>query len=241
MTYLEGTTGRRRIYLMRHGHVDYLSDDVVQSKNPRLARLTPQGQEEANAAGQALAAIPFDILICSGLRRSRETATFVQDWQAGTPPELEDDPRFEELNSGTFIEFKSREQLAATMTFQFENADKPGATFLDGGEKFTDGRERAIAGLSALIDRPSWSNALIVGHEGINRVILSWFCNAGLNASVSFEQDTGCINILDVDLVPNGAGHTIERKLIKAVNLTPLNYEKHGMNLRSLEAIFHRD
>ena len=58
------------------------------------------------------------------------------------------DPRFEELNSGTFIEFKSREQLAATMTFQFENADKPGATFLDGGEKFTDGRERAIAGLS---------------------------------------------------------------------------------------------
>ena len=127
------------------------------------------------------------------------------------------------------------------MTFQFENADKPDATFLDGGEKFTDGRERAIAGLLALIDRPGWSNALIVGHEGINRVILSWFCSAGLNASVSFEQDTGCINILDVDLVPNGSGHAIERKLIKAVNLTPLNYEKHGMNLRSLEAIFHRD
>lgn len=241
MTYLEGTTGRRRIYLMRHGHVDYLSDEVVQSKNPRLARLTPQGQEEANAAGQALAAIPFDILICSGLRRSRETATFVQDWQAGAPPVLEDDPRFEELNSGTFIEFESREQLAATMTFQFENAGQPGASFLEGGEKFVDGRRRAIEGLTALIDRPNWSNALIVGHEGINRVILSWFCNADLGASVSFEQDTGCINILDVDLVPNGSGHEIERKLIKAVNLTPLNYEKHGMNLRSLEAIFHRE
>ena len=30
----------------------------------------------------------------------------------------------------------------------------------------------------------------------------------------------------------------IERALLKAVNLTPANYLKNGMNLRSLEAIF---
>ena len=241
MVYLTGTTGRRRIYLMRHGHVDYFSEEVTRSKDPRRASLTDQGREEANAAGQALGSVPFDRIVCSGLKRSRQTATCVQDWQTGDVPEIKDDPRFEELNSGTFIEFKSREQLAATMTFQFENADKPGATFLDGGELFSDGLERAKNAIQSLIDEPGWANALIVGHEGINRVLLSWFCNAGLNASVSFEQDTGCINILDIDLVPNESGHTIERKLIKAVNLTPLNYEKLGMNLRSLEAIFHRD
>ena len=32
-----------------------------------------------------------------------------------------------------------------------------------------------------------------------------------------------------------------ERPIIKAVNLTPYNYLKHGMNLTSLEAIFERD
>lgn len=239
MSSLPGTTGRRRIYLMRHGHVDYFSKEVVESSDPRLASLTEQGQEEAIAAGKALSQVEFDIAICSGLKRSRQTAEYVLSNQEQGAPDLEADSRFEELNSGTFIAFESREQLAATMSFQFENADKPGASFLDGGELFVDGLSRATAGILDLISRPGWSQALIVGHEGINRVILSWVCNAGLNASVAFEQDTGCINIIDLDLVPvNGSGITIERKLIKSVNLTPQNYLKHGMNLRSLEAIF---
>jgi len=33
---------------------------------------------------------------------------------------------------------------------------------------------------------------------------------------------------------------TVARAIIKAVNLTPYNYTKHGMNLTSLEAIFAR-
>jgi len=235
---LPGTTGRRRIYLMRHGHVDYFAKAVTETGNPRLAELTFQGDEEADAAGQALGVIRFDVALCSGLKRSQQTAERVLDWQSDNDISLESDSRFEELNSGQFIHFESKEQLAATMSFQFENADQPGATFLEGGEKFTDGLARAVEGIEALLARPGWSQALIVGHEGINRVILSWFCNAALNASVAFEQDTGCINILDVDLVPEGDDVIIERKLIKAVNLTPLNYEKHGMNLRSLEAIF---
>lgn len=241
MSALPGTTGRRRIYLMRHGHVDYFSKAVVENSDPTLAELTVQGDEEANAAGQALGVIRFDIALCSGLKRSRQTAERVLDWQSDNDIPLEADPRFQELASGQFIHFESREQLAATMSFQFENAGNPGATFLEGGEKFTDGLARAIDGLQDLIARPGWQNALIVGHEGINRVILSWFCNAELNASLAFEQDTGCINILDVDLVPTEEGATsIERKLIKSVNLTPLNYEKFGMNLRSLEAIFQQ-
>ena len=31
MTSLPGTTSRRRIYLMRHGHVDYLNKSIVSS------------------------------------------------------------------------------------------------------------------------------------------------------------------------------------------------------------------
>jgi len=80
-----------------------------------------------------------------------------------------------------------------------------------------------------------------VAHEGVNRIALSWAIGAPLGASAGFEQDTGCINILDFDLVPSpgspGAS-MIERAVIKAVNLTPANYLKNGMNLRSLEAIF---
>tara|TARA_B100000678_G_scaffold291464_1_gene308542 strand:+ start:6174 stop:6974 length:801 start_codon:yes stop_codon:yes gene_type:complete len=242
MSALPGTTGRRRIYLMRHGHVDYFAKEVVDTGDPRLARLTEQGEEEASAAGDALSDVSFDLAICSGLLRSEQTAQIVLSYQRDRAPELESDPRFEELNSGTFIHFESREQLAATMSFQFENANAPGATFLEGGERFTDGLDRAVQAIKTLIARPGWSQALIVGHEGINRVILSWICNAELNATLAFEQDTGCINILDLDLVPSEKNDAveIERKLIKSVNLTPLNYQKHGMNLRSFEAIFRQ-
>ena len=42
--------------------------------------------------------------------------------------------------------------------------------------------------------------------------------------------------------MPDESGNRtkIERGMIKAVNLTPANYLKNGMNLRSLEAIFTR-
>ena len=79
---------------------------------------------------------------------------------------------------------------------------------------------------------------LIVAHEGINRLLLSWACGSGLNAMGAFEQDTGCINVLDFDLALDGS---IGRTMIKSLNLTPYNWLKHGMNLTSLEAIFERD
>ena len=52
------------------------------------------------------------------------------------------------------------------------------------------------------------------------------------------------INVIDFDMAPreDGApGPEIARVLIKALNLTPYNYLKHGMNLNSLESIFARD
>ena len=83
---------------------------------------------------------------------------------------------------------------------------------------------------------------LLVAHEGINRLVLGWMTGNGLAAVQAFEQDLACINVLDFDLVPaeRGQGVEIARRIIKAVNLTPYNYVKHGMNLTSLEFIFER-
>lgn len=241
MGALPGTTGRRRVYLMRHGFVDYTSKKVRDSRDPSVAYLTESGREEARAAGLALADVHFDVALCSGLHRTRETAEIVLSHHP-YDLELEDEPRLAELQSGRYIDFESAEQLAATMTFQFEAAGEPDATFLEGGEKFADAMVRIEAGVLSLLARPDWHTALIVAHEGINRLLLAWTLGAPLGASAGFEQDTGCINIIDFDLVPKeGNGEArIERAVIKAMNLTPANYLKNGMNLRSLEAIFTR-
>jgi len=187
-----------------------------------------------------LADIAFDLALCSGLKRTRQTAEIVL---AEHPQDLtlEDAPDFQELRSGQYINFESPQQLAAVMTFQFEQAGEPGATFLEGGEKFSDAMTRINAGLTDLLRRPDWATCLLVAHEVVNRLILATILGAPLGASAGFEQDTGCINILDFDLVPvegEAKGTRIERAVIKAVNLTPANYLKNGMNLRSLEAIF---
>ena len=240
MNALPGTTGRRRLYLMRHGFVDYTSKEVIESQDPSRATLTERGREEARTAGIALADVHFDLALCSGLKRTRQTAEIVlrehpQDLA------LEDVPEFQELRSGQYINFESPQQLAAVMTFQFEQAGEPGATFLEGGEKFSDAMTRINAGLTELLMRPDWASCLLVAHEVVNRLILATVLGAPLGASAGFEQDTGCINIIDFDLVPSEEGSEvtrIERAVIKAVNLTPANYLKNGMNLRSLEAIF---
>ncbi|KCZ51981.1 phosphoglycerate mutase [Hyphomonas beringensis] len=241
MSALPGTTGRRRIYLMRHGFVDYTSKEVRQTRDPSVAHLTEQGQAEARSAGVALSEVEFDLAICSGLRRTRQTAEIVLAEHPNAPA-LEEDARFGELRSGQYIDFKSAEHLAATMTFTFEGAGEPDATFLPGGEKFSDAMVRIEEGLYALLHRPDWACALVVAHEVVNRMVLASVIGAPLGACSGFEQDTGCINIIDFDLVPDadGKGTRVERGVIKAVNLTPANYLKNGMNLRSLEAIFTR-
>ena len=241
MSALPGTTGRRRIYLMRHGFVDYTSEAVRKSRDPKVATLTERGVEEAQAAGVALSDVHFDLAICSGLPRTRQTAEIVLA-EHPLSLELEVEERFGELRSGSYMDFHSAEHLAAVMTFTFEQAGEPDAEFLPGGERFADAMVRVRAALHDLLMRPNWASALVVAHDVVNRMVLADVIGAPLGASAGFEQDTGCINILDFDLVPaeSGEGTRVERGVIKAVNLTPANYLKNGMNLRSLEAIFTR-
>lgn len=244
MSALPGTTGRRRIYLMRHGHVDYFSKIVVESGRPDLVPLTPLGKEQAAASGQALAHVRFDRAMSSGYPRTRETAEIVLSRNADAAHlDLETQPGLVEIKGGGIPLIKSRDELSARMTFQFEAAAQPGARMFE-GELFSDALERSSEAIKHLLAQPGWHTALVVAHEGTNRLLLGWMTGAGLNAVGAFEQDLACINILDFDMVPRADGSPgteIARAIIKAVNVTPYNYTKHGMNLTSLEAIFARN
>jgi len=245
MSALPGTTGRRRIYLMRHGHVDYFGKEIRAAGGDfSVVPLTPLGREQAIAAGLALSHVRFDRAVCSGYPRTQQTAELVLAGQTDNlVPNLEVDAGLVEVHGGTYSnEVKSRADMAAKMTFHFETAGEPGATMLPGGEVFADAMDRSVASITRLLSEPNWHTMLIAAHEGINRLILGWACGGGLKAVKAFEQDTACINMLDFDMVPIDSGDTkIERAMIKAVNLTPYNYVKYGMNMNSLEAIFARE
>jgi probable phosphoglycerate mutase len=220
--------------------VDYLAPEVVRSRSTRDVMLSPKGRDEASAAGGAFTQVAFDRAICSGYPRTRETAEIVLSCLVSAPA-LETEPELAEIHGG-HMSVKSRKELIATMAFYFAKAGEPGVTMMEGGEAFAGAQTRAVGAIKKILGEPDWKQILVVAHEGINRLLLSWATGSGLAATNAFEQDTGCINVLDFDMVP-GAGGTpeIARILIKAVNLTPYNYLKHGMNLTSLEAIFSRE
>ncbi|MBV9044364.1 MAG: histidine phosphatase family protein [Alphaproteobacteria bacterium] len=238
MAYLPGTKSRRRIYLMRHGHVDYLAKHVVATGGINIVPLTNRGRLQAEAAGAALSHVRFDKAVCSGYPRTHQTASHVLAAQSNPPP-LEIDEGLVERVNGKVPPVKSREELIEVMRGAYTEA---GVTVAgergEGGEPAQDAQDRAVAAIRRLLKQPGWHTALVVAHEGINRLILSWGCGAGVNATGGFEQDTGCINVLDFDMREDGE---ILRTMIKAVNLTPYNYLKHGMNLTSLEALFERN
>ena len=74
MTYLPGTKSRRRVYLMRHGHVDYLAEHVVATGGINVVPLTTRGRLQAEAAGVALSHVTFDKAVCSGYPRTHQTS-----------------------------------------------------------------------------------------------------------------------------------------------------------------------
>lgn len=242
MSALPGTANRRRLYLMRHGHVDYFAPAVLMSGNTRDVELTRRGREEADAAAHALAHVTFDRAICSGLPRTLQTAEIVL-LRLPAPPALEIEPALVEIQAGRMMA-GSRSELISAMSQHFARAAEGGASMFEGGEAFHAAQTRALGALKRLLGEPDWKQILIVAHEGINRLILSWAAGSGLVATSAFEQDTACINVIDFDVAltdGSAVDPVVERVMIKALNLTPYNYLKHGMNLTSLEAIFARD
>ncbi|MEM8988209.1 MAG: histidine phosphatase family protein [Pseudomonadota bacterium] len=230
--------GRRRIFLMRHGHVDYFDPGMT---DPRAVPLTDEGRRQAAAARDALAQIPFDAAVYSGLPRARETAEIVLSAHENAPP-LEAEPGLEELKSG-WLKARSREELAARLAYSFDGADLPGASFLPDGELFADAQKRVVAALTSLVLTRVWKTALIVAHEGVNRIALSWMCGAGLKSITAFEQDLACVNVIDVDVTPapSGEGLHMERIVLRSLNMTPYDYVKLGLSRSNLEHLFGID
>jgi probable phosphoglycerate mutase len=232
-----GLAGRRRLYLMRHGHVDYFREGVTDF---RAVPLTPEGEAQARAAGEALSGLAFDGAFSSGLPRTEHTLRLVGEAnEAGLPAPVAL-PAFEELHGGRVI-VPTREELAARIAFSFDAAAEEGATFLPGGEAFADAYERVVAGLGALIEGHAWKRALLVAHDGVNRLILGHACGAGLKGCAHFEQDLACINVLDFDVTVEEGRARIERVVIKAVNLTAYDQPKAGLTRTSLEHLFDID
>ena len=222
--------GRRRIYLMRHAEVSYF-DEHGTPVDPRSVVLTDLGRRQAAKMAVALADVPFDRAVCSGMPRSRETALAVL---AGREIPIEDQPDFREIRAGRLREIPP-ERRRAELVHVLERAGLPGASFA-GGEAFAAFEERVLAAFSSLLSEAGWRRLLLVAHDAVNRVLLAWAAQAGLKAVAAFEQDMCCLNLIDVDIVDG----IVERRIIRLMNYTPYDAAKANLFATSMEQVFGR-
>ena len=223
-----GPHERRRIYLIRHAEVSYFSETGA-PLDPRSVTLTERGRQQAIEMAAALADVPFDRAVCSGMPRSRETAVAVL---AGRKIRIEDDADFREIRAGRLRDIPP-ERRRAELVHVLESAALTGASFA-GGESFAAFEERVLAATMRLLGTSDWRRLLLVAHDAVNRVLLAWAAQAGLRAIAAFEQDKCCLNVVDLDIVDG----TIERRIIRLMNYTPYDATKARLFLTSMEQVF---
>src|SRR6266516_2802496 len=172
---------RRRVYLMRHADVRY-TDAQGRFVDPGTVSLTDEGRRQADAVREALAAIPFDRAVTSGLPRTIETAALVL---AGRGLEAQGREALHEIRPGG---------PGAVAPAQFES------TFLRALHRPVTREDHFLGGEAwgSLADR-SWHHLLVVAHGGVNRVILLEALGGGLSSLDRIEQDPAALNILDLD------------------------------------------
>jgi broad specificity phosphatase PhoE len=218
---------RRRLYLMRHGSVDYFKADGTPVP-PHTVPLNEAGRTQADAAGAlfAAASVRFDRVLVSGLARTVETAQRVLA-AAGQDVAIARDPRLEEIRSGR-LDAIAPDQLRAAFTGVFSAAaDVESLRFL-GGETVGAMMDRCLPAFDELLADTDWTCALCVLHGGINRALLGHALTGGRTFLGRLEQSPACINVLDV-----GDGDVV----VRGTNLAPTQWLQERERYTTMEKL----
>ena len=218
---------RRRLYLMRHGSVDYFTADGTPVP-PHTVPLNESGRAQADAAGALLSAagVRFDRVLVSGLARTVETAQRVLA-AAGQDVAISRDPRLEEIRPGR-LDSIAPDQLRAAFTGVFSAAaDVESLQFL-GGETVGAMMDRCLPAFDELLADPSWTCALLVLHGGINRALLGRALTGGRTFLGRLEQSPACINVLDIGK---------EDVVVRGTNLAPTQWLHERERFTTMEKL----
>lgn len=221
---------RRRLYLFRHGAVDYVDEQGKVVPDPDSVSLNEKGLAQADAMGQLFAEVAVDRVICSGLARTRETARRVM---GGRALKIEVATGLEEIRPAT-RDGTAGLNLIEDIAFSHWRAADSGSRFL-GGEQYADFYERIAATFESILADPDWQNLAIFAHGGTNAAILGWVTGLGLSAFGVIDQATCCLNVIDFDIDSNDG--RLLRKTVRGMNITvddPAKSRRHSGDMESL-------
>ena len=188
----------RNIYLVRHGAIEVEGNGKC-FLGQLDAPLSSKGIGQVRRLHDDLRDTPFSAVYCSDLKRSVETAAILTesrpDLVAFRRPELREIDlgeweglSFEEVKSAYPEEFQQR-------GWDIVHYQPPS------GESFFDCTKRVIPAFYNLLHTTK-GNILVVGHAGVNRIILCQVLGRSLADLFDIQQDYACVNLIHYE---NGA------------------------------------
>jgi broad specificity phosphatase PhoE len=183
-------TDKCSIYLLRHGdsRQDRIRRYIGQTDTP----LNERGREQALWWRNALADIPFQACFCSDLQRSMETMRIiVEERETLVTPT----PELREISMGDWENLPMEEVRKLYPDAYERRGIDPAFNAPPRGESFSDLQMRVIPFFEELMNRSQGPN-LIVGHAGVNRVILCRLLGIPLANLFRIGQDYGCLNCI---------------------------------------------
>jgi ribonuclease H / adenosylcobalamin/alpha-ribazole phosphatase len=154
-------------HLLRHGQTEHTPERRYSGRNDLPLSLT--GRAEAEAAAVRVAQLGVDVVVCSPIRRTRETAETVAA-ALGVAVELDDDLvelDFGDLEGLTLDEALSKHPLAVRRFTSDVTVKAPG------GESIADVSTRVARARRRILDRHAGRTVLVVSHVTPIKLLLA--------------------------------------------------------------------
>jgi len=182
------------VYLLRHGETAWNADGNRYCGRTDL-KLTERGVSQALQAGSNLKGIVFDAAYSSPLKRAYDTAVM-----AGGGMEVHTDPRLIELDFGAW-EGKTKEEFIGENEALWASWNRSPETTRAGGtgETAAEVVGRVDDFYRDLLKSHPSGNVLVVGHNGINRLYLSFKLGMPLSHYRRFFLDNARVSWFTLD------------------------------------------
>jgi len=185
-------TPHTRIHLIRHGQVEGHGQPRYNGQTD--VALTDLGIEQYHRLKERLADAPISACYTSDLTRCVTGAKIICE-QFGIEPVRRSELR--ELNIGVW-EGLTWQKIQANWPEEWQARLADLVNYrVPQGENLLDVEARVMPVVREIVERHKGQEVLVVGHGGVNRIVLLNAIGAPVGGMFNIEQNFGCYNIID--------------------------------------------
>ncbi|MBC3887195.1 alpha-ribazole phosphatase [Acetobacterium paludosum] len=184
----------KQIYLIRHGKIEWNQEKAYIGQTELL--LSKEGIEQAEKLQKYFSNIPLDKAYTSPMKRCQDTLAIILAGRTISKTIVDE---FKEISMGDW-EGKPFSEIKRTDPDAYEKRGAEIDRFTPpNGESFLDLQQRVMPAFYKIIMDEAAENIIILGHSGVNRVILSTIFGLNLKEILKMSLPYGSVKKIYFD------------------------------------------